>query len=121
MEPLAGGRRETRAVGTAVPARGMQPERLLERRLELGELARRDRGHLPQLAQLPAAALVEVALLRVRLRAVNLVPAGGDVEDRRLDALDQREPGGERLGDPAAGRQAMEVHDVAVLGSQPRE
>ena len=68
----------------------------------------------PQLAELPAPAAVQVALLGVGLGAVDGVPAAAEIQDRRLDALDRPRRGPSALRDAAATRQAVEVGDVGV-------
>ena len=75
LEAHAHRRREARAVRPALPAQVVQREGLLEGAPELGQLARDGDGQLALLAELPAPAAVEVALLRVRLVAVDGVPA----------------------------------------------
>src|SRR6185437_11581266 len=68
-----------------------------------------------ELRKLTSAPLVEIPLLRIRLRAINRVPARRQVEHRRLHPLDRAEPGSKRSGEPTSGRKPEEVRKV-VLG-----
>src|SRR5581483_7161549 len=71
----------------------------------------------PDLAELPALAPVAVASLRRELGRKDCVPAGAEVEHRRVCALDQGEVGLAEAGEPASTRQAEEVDVVERAGA----
>ena len=76
-----------------------------------------------ELGELTATAAVEIARLRGRLRAVDVLPAVGQLEHGRLDALDDLEVRPERRGQSTALRQAVEVDvvDEARGADRPRQ
>ena len=92
----------------------MDPKRFLESRDELVGLAGDVDLQPTELAQLPSPPTVEVPRLRRGLGAVYLVPARAELENGRLDALDQAELTLQRPSDPACLRQPVEIHVIDV-------
>ncbi len=97
---------EVGPIRPALPAEVMERERLLEGVAELRLRARPDELDRAQLFELPEPALVRASALRRRVRVVDGLEAGAELEDRRLDALDETQARGipaDRASGPSPG------------------
>ena len=92
----------------------MDPKRLLESRDELVGLAGDVDLQPTELAQLPPPPTVEVSRLRRGLGAVDVFPARAELENGRLDTLDQAELTLQRPSEPSGFRQSVEIHVIDV-------
>jgi hypothetical protein len=99
-----------------MPAKCVQRERVLERKLELVSRACYRHFDPPEGSELLAAATVEASRLARRLRLVDRRPAGVEIEQRRFRSFDHMSAAGELLDESAAGGNSEEVREVRPRG-----